>query len=72
MKYISLGQNELWKAADISLEEGLGNDGTQMVTKGNSVFLFGNTEKAALYAVYDFLYYTLNFDYMYKELHTQY
>lgn len=69
-KYISLGQNKFWQAANIPLEENLGKDGLQMVTKGNSVFLFGNTEKAALYAVYDFLYYTLDFDYMYKDVYS--
>ncbi len=69
-KYISIGQNAFWKDANIALAKDLGADGTQMVTKGKSVFLFGNTAQAALYAVYDFLYYILDFDYMYKEVYS--
>ena len=32
--------------------------------------MFGKTDKAALYAVYDFLYYILDFDYMYKNVYS--
>ena len=69
-KYISVGQTSVWESAQIVLNEELGNDGTQIVTKGKSVFLFGQTGKGALYAVYDFLYYILDFDYMYKDVYS--
>lgn len=65
--YVSIGETTLKTQANVSTKNGLGRNGTQIVTKGNSIFLFGNNDLAALYATYDFLYYILDFDYIYTD-----
>lgn len=66
-KYIVIGDNSVTKAAGLSLnaEEAdlLGNDGYRIVTKDESVFIFGNTDTASLYGLYDFMYYTLGVEF---------
>lgn len=62
-KYISLGQTSLLQSAGITYEkEKLGNDGVKIVTKDNTVFLFGANDYGTLYAVYDFMQMEFNYD----------
>ncbi len=55
-KYISIGNTTLLQSAGIEIdEEKLGRDGARIVTKDNTVYIFGATEYGTTYAVYDFL-----------------
>lgn len=69
-KYISIGRTPLMEKAGVTVKSGLGTSGTQMSTKGKSVFLTGETDLGALYAVYDFLGDTLNFEYYYTDIYS--
>lgn len=69
-KYISIGQTKLMDSAGIVLSSELGKDGTQVVTKNKSLFLTGQTDTAALYAVYDFLHDALNYEFFYTDCYS--
>lgn len=62
-RYISVGNTDLIEAAGVQFSDELGSAGTHIVTKDKSVFLYGETELSSLYAVYDFLEDTVNWDY---------
>lgn len=56
VKYISVGATSLLSEAGIAADESvLGASGLRIVTKGNSIFLFGATDRGTLFAVYEFL-----------------
>lgn len=59
--YISIGQTTLLKTSGIEINENLGESGLQVVTKDESVFMFGQTRFGTLYSVYEFLEHQLNF-----------
>lgn len=55
-KYISIGETTLLESSGIEIDYlYLTKDGTRIVTKGNSIFLFGGSNVGSLNAVYDFL-----------------
>lgn len=60
-KYISIGQTKLLTSSGITIDSNLGESGIQLVTKGKSVFMFGNTKFGTLYSIYEFLEHQFNF-----------
>lgn len=69
--YLSLGQNNFWTTAALEADlSGFGRDGVRIMTKGKSVFLFGQTNYSTLYAVYDFLKLNFNFETYYNDRYT--
>ena len=63
--YISLGKNSYLVSAGLSKETNFdtyGRDGVRILTRGKSIFIFGETNYATLYGVYDFLNLSLNFE----------
>ena len=66
--YISLGETNLLKNAQIEMEKArLGTDGGKIVTKGNSVFIFGGADKGTLYAVYTYMNIEFKFEQYFKD-----
>ncbi len=69
-KYISLGETSLVEAAGISPDEysfeKLGHEGVRIITKGNTIFLLGNTYGVS-YSVYVLFEMMFNFDYYTRE-----
>ena len=62
-KYISIGENALSQAAGVTCDkEEYGSSGYVIRTVGQSVFLVGGDVMGSLYAVYDYLTQTLNFE----------
>ncbi len=67
-KYISIGDTKLLQDAGITVDvDLLGQDGVRIETKGNSLFLYGGSPYAAIYAVYDFLELEFNYDFYYTD-----
>ena len=67
-KYISLGENSLTEQADIDVNEiDLKVRGTRIVTKGKTIFIYGNTPEGAINGVYDFMQMEFNFDVYYAD-----
>ena len=60
-KILSLGKNAYAASAGIEPED-VGTDGFNIFTKGNSVFMLGNTSRASFYAVQDFMHYTFGYE----------
>ena len=66
--YISLGETNFLKNSKIDMEKTrLGTDGGKIVTKGNSVFIFGGADKGTLYAVYTYMNIEFRFEQYYKD-----
>lgn len=71
--YISLGKNSYWTSASLGEKanlDGFGKDGSRILTKGKSIFIFGNTNYGTLYGVYNFLKLNFNFETYYENLYT--
>lgn len=71
--YISLGKNSYLVSAGLSKETNFdtyGRDGVRILTRGKSIFIFGETNYATLYGVYDFLNLSLNFETYYHDCYT--
>lgn len=71
--YISLGKNDYWKSAalnDATNFEEYGRDGARILTKGESIFIFGESNYGTLYGVYDFLKINFNFETYYENCYT--
>ena len=67
-KYISIGNTALLAGAGITVDRAtLGVNGGQILTKGNSVFLFGGEDKGALYMVYTFMQINFGFEQYFKD-----
>ncbi len=67
-KYISIGETKLLQEAGITIDtKTLGQDGVRIETKGKSVFLYGGSPYAAMYAVYDFMTLEFNYDFYYTD-----
>lgn len=60
--YLSIGKTSLLASTDIDTSEDLGESGLKVVTKGQSVFMFGDTRFGSLYSVYEFLEHQFNFE----------
>lgn len=55
-QYISLGDTHFFATSGLSVDrEGLGRDGSRIITKGKSIFIVGGEDIGTLYGVYDFL-----------------
>ncbi len=66
--YISLGETNLLRNSQIEMEKArLGTDGGKIVTKGNSVFIFGGADKGTLYAVYTYMNIEFKFEQYFKD-----
>ena len=63
-KYISLGDTALLKANNLQGEERLKSNGFKIKTVGDNLFFYGNSELAALYAMYEYFTKTFNYDYL--------
>ena len=71
--FISLGKNEYLQSAGLSNEtnyETYGRDGARVLTKGKSIFIFGESNYGTLYGVYDFLNLAFNFETYYHDCYT--
>ena len=71
--YISLGTNSYWASASLGEKanlDGFGRDGSRIVTKGKSVFIFGNSNYGTLYGVYNFLKLNFHFETYYENCYT--
>ncbi len=70
-KYISLGDTTLWDTCGLTFDSSnYGEDGVRIMTKDQTIFFQGNTGKAVLYGVYDFLAMHLDFDTFNKECYS--
>ena len=69
-KYLVIGENAVSSAAGIVPDSDLGTSGFNIETKGNSVFMVGQSSEAAIYAVYDFMYYTFGLEFFTGEAYT--
>lgn len=66
VKYISIGKTALMERAGVKAERSeLGRDGGRIVTKGNSIFICGGSDKGTLYTVYTFMQITFDFEQYY-------
>ena len=64
-KFFSIGYNNVFKTSGITVSEEIQNTSEfQIVTKGNSIFFFGDKGlgTGVLFAVYEYLFRTLNFE----------
>lgn len=62
-KYISLGNTKMLQSTDIKADKALlGPDGCRIATKDNTVYITGTSDQGTLYAVYDFLTLTFNYE----------
>lgn len=67
-KYISIGENDLFKTTGIQLDkQTLTEDGVRIITKDKSVYLLGGGQYGTLYAVYDFMQITFNYEQYYLD-----
>lgn len=65
-KYISIGNTTLLDSANIKIEDEVKvDDGMALKTKGNTLFFIGGGANGVVYAVYEFLFRTLNFEQYY-------
>ena len=62
-RYISIGNTALVEQAGVDFSDELAASGTHLITKDKTVFLYGETERSSLYAVYDFLADVIHWDY---------
>ena len=66
-KYISFGDNEYTKSANIEYDkQALKNDGGRIITKGKSIFLLGGLDTGVITAVYDFMQICFHYEYYYR------
>ncbi len=71
--YISLGKNAYLESAGLSSETSYdvyGRDGSRILTKGKSIFIFGESNYATLYGVYNFLNLSFNFETYYHDCYS--
>lgn len=66
-KYISIGNTNLLKTSGIDADvSDLGRDGCRVVTKDNTVYIFGGSD-GVIYGVYDFMAETFGYEYYYED-----
>ncbi len=69
-KYLSLGHTTLLETSGIEVDaEKLGDEGARIVTKDDTVYLFGAAEYGTVYAVYDFLAIYFDLDFYFADCH---
>lgn len=62
-KYLSVGNTAFRDSSGQEYDKELGDSGFKIVTKGDSVFMSGYRSEGTLYAVYDFLYYSVGYEF---------
>ena len=66
-KYISLGDNELFKASGLTYDkEALTRDGIRIITEGDTIYILGGTDRGVVYGVYDFMTIYFNWEFFYR------
>ncbi len=70
--YISLGKNAYFVSAKLEDTNwaDYGRDGVRILTKGQSIFIYGESDYATLYGVYDFLNLAFGFETYYENCYT--
>lgn len=67
-KYISIGENDLFRTSGIELDKiALTDEGVRIVTKDKTVYIVGGGQYGTLYAVYDFMQITFNYEQYYLD-----
>lgn len=62
-KYISLGNTKMLQSTEITADKAvLGENGCRIATKDNTVYITGTSDQGTLFAVYDFLSITFNYE----------
>ena len=62
-KYISLGETSILESAELDVDKDfIGVQGVRILTKGDTIFLYGNSGDSVLNSVYFFLQLTLGYD----------
>ncbi len=70
-KYISLGENKLLKSAGLLIDkEKLGQDGTQIITVDNTVYIVGGSDYGTVNGVYAFLAIYFDLEFYWTDCHT--
>ena len=70
-KYFSLGKTKLYETSGLNVDlSSLKDDAARIITKDNTVYFLGGTDSGVLYAVYDFLKLSLNFETYAKNCYT--
>ncbi len=70
-KYISIGNTTLLKTSGITVPEEVNVvNGMALKTKGNTLFFIGGQKYGVVYAVYEFLFRTLNFEQFYTDCYS--
>lgn len=70
-KYFSLGKTKLYETSGLNVDlSALKSDAARIITKDNTVYFLGGSDSGVLYAVYDFLNLTLNFEAYAKTCYT--
>ena len=54
-KKISIGNTSLLEQSGLGMQEGLRSDAYSLTSSGNSIFIYGNSDRANLYGAYEFL-----------------
>ena len=69
VKYICVGDNEFLESAGIEIDKAtLKLSGLRIVTKGNSIFLFGGSDYGSIYSVYAWLNDVVNYEFYYDNI----
>ncbi len=67
-KYLSLGNNSLFKTTGLSVDgKELGYDGYQVMTKDKSVYMVGAYEPGSVYSIYSFFEHMFNYKFYYSD-----
>ena len=67
-KYICLGENDMFADSGIEIDkEALTSEGVRIVTKDQTVYIVGGGYYGTLYAVYDFMQLTFNYEQYYLD-----
>ena len=70
-KYISIGYTKMFESSGLTAPASvLKSQGARIVTLGKTIYMFGGGDQGNLYAVYDFLSLTLNYEYYHGDTWT--
>ena len=61
-RYICLGATNFEKNSKLTIDERLETDGVQIVTKGNNIYVMGNSTRGILYGTYELLTQLFNYE----------
>ncbi len=69
-KYFSIGKNALAASAGVSVPSTVKSQGFKILTKGNTVFLIGQSSYGTLYSVYEYLHLDFNYEYYFTDVYS--